>query len=402
MADRYPFVRRTGGCDAQVHSVAQSALMMLRVSHSLSVSELALYFLRLGIIGFGGPPAHIALMRTDLVEKRCWLTSEQFATDLTTANLLPGPTSTEMAIYIGYRMRGPLGALISGWCFILPAALLVGLLAWAYVTWGGLSWMQHLLYGVKPVAFALVLHGLLQMVRTTPWTPPHAVILLTAFALLQWTAIDVLLIFLLAGMAALPSLRKTTPATLFISATTITSTSIVAAPLLSVLWEFLKIGTVIYSGGFALIGVLQQTIVIRLGWLTQQQLLDAIAVGQSTPGPVFTTATFIGYLVGGASGAALATIGIFAPAFVFVLAENLLLSRLKQAPQMRRFLQGVNIAVIASLVHAAIALGSSALIDPIALLLCAAAFGALWWKKIDAHWLVGVGVLVGLSRLAIF
>jgi chromate transporter len=368
---------------------------------AISSAALARYFLRLGLIGFGGPPAHIALMQADLVEKRRWLSREQFDADLATANLLPGPTSTELAIYIGMRMHGAPGALIAGVCFILPAALIVGLLAWAYTTWGQLTWLADLLYGVKPAAFALVLHGLLQLARGTKWTAAGIGIAGASLAALLWTPIDVLLLFVLAGAAAVAtsgggvSLRAFAPVAAY--------ANIAAAPtLLSVFWEFLKIGAVIYGGGFALIGILQQSLVQQLGWITQQQLLDAIAVGQSTPGPVFTTATFIGFLLGGPPGAVLATIGIFAPAFVFVRLEQVLLARIRRTPWFRTFLNGVNLAVLASLTAAALALGRDAIVDVPAALLCAVAMLAMWWKKIDAHWIVGAGLAVGLIRLALF
>jgi chromate transporter len=370
-------------------------------TEAISPATLALYFLRLGLIGFGGPPAHIALMQADLVEKRRWLTREQFDADLATANLLPGPTSTELAIYIGMRMHGAPGAIIAGVCFILPAALIVGLLAWAYTTWGQLTWLADLLYGVKPAAFALVLHGLLQLARGTKWTAAGVCIAGASLAALLWTPIDVLLLFVLAGAAAVAasgvgvSLRAFAPIAAY--------ANIAAAPtLLSIFWEFLKIGAVIYGGGFALIGILQQSLVQQLGWITQQQLLDAIAVGQSTPGPVFTTATFIGFLLGGPPGAVLATIGIFAPAFVFVRLEQVLLARIRRTPWFRTFLHGVNLAVLASLTSAALALGRDAIVDVPATLLCAAAMLAMAWKKVDAHWIVGAGLAVGLIRLALF
>jgi chromate transporter len=271
--------------------------------------------------------------------------------------------------------------------------------------------MTRLLYGIKPVAFALVVHGILQLGSSVAWSPRSTAIALAAFAALAVTQVDVLLLFLIAGLAYAPLRRNAhmllVPAPLIAYAKIMITggavTGAVSAAML--LWEFLKIGAVIYGGGFALIGVLQQTFVEHLGWVTQRQLLDAIAVGQSTPGPVFTTATFLGYLLAGIPGAVAATVGIFSPAFVFVRLEQLLLSRLRRsrfADSFSRFLQGVNLAVLAALAHASITLGRDALTDPFALLLCTGALVALAWKKVDAHWLVGVGLLIGLSRLALF
>lgn len=363
------------------------------------------YFVRLGLIGFGGPPAHIAIMRRELVEQRGWIDDDQFGADLATANLLPGPTSTEMTIYIGYRLHGAVGAVAAGSMFILPAFVLVLLIAMAYVALGNVAWMQSLLYAIKPVALALVIAGVLQLGKSVRSDWRETVVFAAALSALLLTPVDVLLLFVLCGLLYLALkhlLRLGASTALLLPLNAYANSTGAAAPdLLSVLWVFLKIGALIYGGGFALVGILQQMLVADLGWLTQQQLLDGIAIGQSTPGPVFTTATFVGYLVGGLPGAVLATIGIFAPAFVFVLAESTLLKSLKQSALFRDFLKGVNAAVVASLVLAAGQLGRSALIDPLTLLLCAAAFVALVWKKVDAHWLVGAGLLIGVSRLAL-
>lgn len=370
---------------------------------AVTLQALAAYFFRLGMIAFGGPPAHIALMRSDLVVRRRWVASEQFDVDLATANLLPGPTSTELAIYIGMRLHGLAGALISGTCFIAPAAGAAAGLAWAYVRYGDVAWMNQLLYGVKPVALALVLHGVVQLVRGTKWNPLLVLIALAAFALLAASRIDVLLIFMLGGVAAAArSLRQhnlfnTALATL----TAYANTSAAAPPAAALLWEFIKIGALIYGGGFALVGILQQTFVEHLGWITQRQLLDAIAVGQSTPGPVFTTATFIGYLVAGLPGAIAATFGIFSPAFAFVLLERRLLHQLRNAAWFTFFLQGVGVSALAAIAHASIALGRNALTDLAAVCICAGALAASAWKKIDAHWIVGVGLIISIIRLAV-
>lgn len=363
------------------------------------------YFARLGLIGFGGPPAHIAIMRRELVEQRGWIDADQFGADLATANLLPGPTSTEMTIYIGYRLHGAAGAIGAGCMFILPAFVLVTLISMAYVAFGSVSWMQSLLYAIKPVALALVIAGVLQLgaAMRTDWR--ETVVFTAALAALLLTPVDVLLLFVLSGLLylALKRLWQLHTSTTMLAPLTAYANGIDSATpeLLSVLWVFLKIGALVYGGGFALVGIFQQLLVTDLGWLTQQQLLDGIAIGQSTPGPVFTTATFVGFLVGGLPGAVIATVGIFAPAFVFVLAESTLLKSLKQSALFRDFLRGVNAAVVASLVLASGQLGRSALIDPLTLLLCVAAFVALAWKIVDAHWLVGAGLLIGIIRLAL-
>ncbi len=368
------------------------------------------YFLRLGLIGFGGPPAHIALMRRELVEGRRWLDAEQFSADLSTANLLPGPTSTEMAIYAGHRLHGAAGAIGAGVCFILPAFVLVTLIAIAYVDNGNAAWLAVLLYAVKPVALALVVSGVLQLGKPVAANALEALVFFGGLAALLLAKADVLSVFVAGGIFYIVlvhgrSWLKSINASLLMAPLAATSSGWSRAaetvPVLLIFWTFLKIGALIYGGGFALIGVLQQLLVTDLGWLTQTQLLDGIAIGQSTPGPVFTTAAFIGYLVGGLPGAAVATLGIFAPAFVFVLLENALFGRIKNARIFRDFLKGINSAVVASLVLAAAQLGGSALPDAFTLAIAVGAFALTHWKNISAHWLVGAALLIGLTQLAV-
>ncbi len=378
-------------------------------SNRPSFAAMCAYFLRLGLIGFGGPPAHIALMRRELVEGRRWLDAEQFNADLSTANLLPGPTSTEMTIYVGQRLHGTAGAIAAGVCFILPAFVLVTLIAIAYVANGEAAWLAALLYAVKPVALALVVSGVLQLGKPVAAYAREAGIFFAALAALLFSKADVLSVFVAGGILYMALVQgrawiKRFDASMLLmpAAWSGWNRTVEAAPTLLIFWTFLKIGALIYGGGFALIGVLQQLLVTDLGWLSQTQLLDGIAIGQSTPGPVFTTAAFVGYLVGGLPGAAVATLGIFAPAFVFVILENALFGRIKNVPVFRDFLKGVNSAVVASLVLATAQLGGSALPDVFTLAIAIGAFALTHWKNIGAHWLVGAALLIGLIRLAVF
>ncbi len=367
------------------------------------LSKLALYFLKLGIIGFGGPPAHIALMRRDLVERNRWITPEQFNADLATANLIPGPTSTEMTIYIGYRLAGVLGAIVSGVCFILPAFVIVLVLSMAYAQTGNITTIDQLLYAVKPVALALIISGTVQIGQPNLKSWREWGLLIACLFAVLFVSMDVLLLFVIAGAALLVWTQGThllgLPAMFMGQAINQISDPNLT---LQVLLTFLKIGAIIYGGGFALVGILQQEVVLGTGWLTQKQLLDGIAIGQSTPGPVFTTATFVGYLVAGLPGAIFATIGIFAPGFVFVVLENKLLANIKRNPLVQIFLRGVNVAVVATIAVSAAQLSRSALVDLLTSALFVVALIALMRFKLDALWLIGAGLAIGLIRLLLF
>ncbi len=379
---------------------------MLHIQRShVTLPKLAAYFIKLGFIGFGGPPAHIAMMRADLVDRLGWVSAEDFSNDLAVANLLPGPTSTEMAIYLGYRLGGVAGAMTAGACFILPAFFIVLTLSVIYVSLGNLAVVEDLLYGIKPVALALIIAGTVQLGRPVlrgrrEWLLFFAMIVAVAFSRL-----DVLLLFAMSGLAlliansitrSLPWLAAPAGEMLTRAASYVASTD--SGLLVMVFLNFLKIGALIYGGGFALAGILQQEVVRNLGWITQQQLLDGIAIGQSIPGPVFTTAAFVGYLVAGVPGAILATAGIFAPAFVFVILERRALSGLRENPHVQTFLRGVNVAVVATIAITAAQLSRSAFVDGTTVMIGLAALTALLRLRLDAIWLVSAGLVVGVIR----
>jgi chromate transporter len=377
--------------------------MTTNQSSTVGLPQLARYFLRLGIIGFGGPPAHIALMRTDLVDKRHWVTPAQFNDDLATANLLPGPTSTEMTIYIGHRLAGVKGAVVAGACFILPAFFIVLALSIAYVQFNTTFAIDKLLYAIKPVSLALIVNGTVLLGRPVMKGWREWALLIASIALILLAPVDVLLLFVLAG-AALLLLTEGAKAFGLGSFFFMPLAQSAGDPVLALqlFWTFLKIGVLIYGGGFALVGILQQEVVLGNQWITQQQLLDGIAIGQSTPGPVFTTVTFVGYLVAGLPGAVLATVGIFLPAFVFVVLENKLFAGIKQNALVQVFLRGVNVSVVATIAVSAGQLSRSALIDPFTVVIFVAALAALMRFKMDAMWLIGIALLIGIIRFLLF
>jgi chromate transporter len=373
-----------------------------------TLRELAGLFLKLGTVAFGGPAAHISMMEDEVVRRRGWLSRAEFLDYLGATNLIPGPNSTELAIHIGRSRAGWRGLLVAGACFILPAVLIVGAIAWANVRYGSLPAAQGILYGVKPVVIAVVLQALWGLGRTALKTRLLAVIgaLSVAAAVL---GTNELLVLALAGVAAaLVSLATRrgggraravlvpgwVPGGLAAGAVAGTTASTFGLPTL--FGVFVKVGAVLFGSGYVLLAFLRADLVERLGWLTERQLLDAVAVGQVTPGPVFTTATFIGYLLGGVPGAAVATVGIFLPAFVFVALSGPLLERMRRSTTARAALDGVNVASLALMAVVTGQLARAALVDPLAGVLAAVSALLLLRWRVNSAWLVLGGAVVGL------
>jgi chromate transporter len=378
-----------------------------------TLRALAVVFLRLGITAFGGPAAHIALMEQEIVQRRRWLTRGEFLDLIAAANLIPGPNSTEVAIHVGFR-AGWRGLIVAGVCFILPAALIVGVLGWVYEQYGSLPAAEGLLFGVKPVVIAVILQALWKFAHASIRSWPLAVVAAAA-GLLTVLGTDELIVLVMAGFAvalgrrwwrrAPPDESQRAATVLGLLIATIPSAPAAAATV--GLWPlflvFLKIGSVLFGSGYVLLAFLRTEFVERRGWLTEAQLIDAVAVGQVTPGPVFTTATFIGYLVGGAAGAVVATVGIFLPAFVFVALSGPLIPRLRASPTAAAFLDGVVVASLALMVVVTWQLMSAALegfdlTQPrfwLALgLLGVSAIGLR--SRVNSAWLVVGGGLIGL------
>lgn len=370
--------------------------------------EVALLFLKLGTIAFGGPAAHIAMMEDEVVRRRRWLSREAFLDLLGATNLIPGPNSTEMAIHIGHRRAGWPGLLVAGICFMLPAALIVTALAWAYTSFGRLPRVEGLLYGVKPVIIAIVLQALWNLGRTAIKTRALALVGLAAAAA-NFLGANELLVLCATGLVVAcaqflqrrGTMGPATPLFAFLPVLPLTAAA-GAAPAtvpvsLSLLFLFfLKVGSVLFGSGYVLLAFLRADLVDRWHWLTESQLLDAIAVGQFTPGPVFTTATFIGYILAGAPGATLATIGIFLPAFFFVAISGPLIPRLRKSPLAGAVLDGVSVASLALMAVVTWHLGRSALVDwPAALLAVTSAF-ILFRFRPNSAWLVLGGACIGL------
>ena len=369
--------------------------------------EIAWLFLKLGTISFGGPAAHIALMDQEVVRKRGWLDRDHFLSLLAATNLVPGPNATEMAIHIGYVHAGWPGLIAGGVSFILPAFLICLGIGWFYLEFGSIPEIASIFYGINPVVFAIILVATYRLGKSAikSWWE----ILLGVSALMAaLIGMDEALILLAAGVAGIlvhfiPKWisHKQLPVVLFLPFVSF-------ARHFSELWSglddrlvqlglfFLKVGSLLFGSGMVLFAFIQKDVVSGYGWLTQQQLIDAIAVGQMTPGPVSSSATFIGYLVSGWQGAIVATIAMFLPSFIIVAATGPLIPRLRRSPLAQAFLRGVNVAVVALILSVSLALFKSAFIDPWTVIIGVVGLFALLFLRIDTFWLIVVGAVLGL------
>jgi len=372
-----------------------------------TVVELALLYLRLGTTAFGGPAAHIAMMDDEIVRRRNWLSREEFLDYLGLVNLIPGPSSTEMAIQIGYRLAGAAGLVIAGVCFILPAAFLVLGLAWTYVRYGALPQVGGVLYGIKAVVIAIVFQAIWNLSKTAVKSTRLAII--GALAIVgSALGLNVLIVLFGAGILSIITAMPKAPADISLSKASLgfvprllagkwVIVAVTAIPfgLLPLFFFFFKVGATLFGSGYVLLAYLRTDLVLRLHWLTDKQLLDAIAVGQVTPGPVFTTATFIGYLLGGVPGAVVATFGIFVPSFFFVALFGRLVRRMRQSKSFGSFLDGVNVGALALMVVVTWYLGRAALVDKTTIALAILSGIALIRYRINSTWLIAAGGIVG-------
>jgi chromate transporter len=372
-----------------------------------SVREIVLFFLRLGLSGFGGPAAHIALMEREAVERRAWLTREQFLDLVGGCNLLPGPSSTQVAMALGFKRRGWTGLTVAGACFILPAAQSTLALAWAYVRYGHLPQTQGLLYGAKPVMVAIVVQAIWRLGRMAlrRWTLALLGVACFAVAVVGVPPIAVLLV---AGALELLIVRQRSRqsvangfAVFSAGSGGVAATGLAgAAGLLSIALTFLKLGVVVFGSGYVLLAFLKADLVDRLHWISDQQLIDAVTAGQVTPGPLFATATFLGYLMRGWGGAAVATIAIFLPSFFMAGAVGAFAGRIRASEGAAAFLDGVNVAAVALMAQMAFVLGRAPLVDVWTWALFIVSAALLLRFRVNATWVIACGAGLGvLSQL---
>ncbi|MBE2241059.1 MAG: chromate efflux transporter, partial [Caldilineaceae bacterium] len=368
------------------------------------LAELAKLFTRLGFTAFGGPAAHIAMMHDEVVVRRQWLDEQHFLDMIGAVNLAPGPNSTEMAIHIGSVRAGWRGLLVAGACFILPAVLIVLALAWAYVEYGATPQATALLYGIKPVIIAIVLQALIRLGQSALRGPLLIAAGVAVFALYVLGINELVLLFGMGALVAAVTMARRGFAgqaallpLLSLGALSAAVEQAAAVSLTQLFLVFLKVGALLYGSGYVLLAFLRNDLVVNLGWLTDQQLLDAVAIGQFTPGPVFTTATFVGYLVAGLPGALVATVGIFLPAFCFVAVLNRLVPAMRRSPWSAALLDGVNVAALGLMAGVTWQLGRAAIFDWLTALLAISAALALFRFKINSAWLVLAGGVIGLA-----
>ena len=370
------------------------------------LTELATVFFRLGAIAFGGPAAHIAMMDSEVVNRRQWMSREKLLDLLGVTNLIPGPNSTELAIHIGYERAGWRGLGIAGVCFILPAMVIVWLLAVLYDRYQSVPQVEWLLYGIKPVIIAIVLQALWNLGKKAAKDTPTVIVGIVAIAA-YLAGFNEILVLLLLGVAVMVVKnwqigRGTTGAFVLpfpevLAQAGSATTTDASLSWVNVFLFFLKIGCVLYGSGYVLLAFLQRELVERNQWLTSQQLLDAVAIGQLTPGPVFTTATFIGYLLAGNAGAIAGTIGIFLPAFVLVWVVNPWVPKLRQFPWASGFLDGVNAASLGLMAGVTYTLGRAALVDGLTVVVAILSAIAVFRFKVNSAWLVLAGGAIGLA-----
>ncbi|MBZ5655919.1 MAG: chromate efflux transporter [Acidobacteriia bacterium] len=369
-----------------------------------SLAEIAFVFLKLGTIAFGGPAAHLAMMEEEFVRRRRWITEAEFLDRLAAANLIPGPSSTEVAIFVGQLKRGWRGLIVAGCCFIIPAAVIVSLIAWAYVRYGTLPQAAGVLYTIKPVVVAIVIQALGKLAQTGVRTSLLAVIAGLA-AVLCLLGVGPIAVLAVAGIISAASLAMKnrllalsvlgTPEIFVVPALLVTTGVAVSFGLGRLFLSFLKIGSVVFGSGYVLLPFVQSEFVERLHWLTDKQLIDAVAIGQFTPGPLFTTATFIGFVVGGWMGAAVATVGIFLPGFVLVAVSGPVIPRIRRSALASAALDGVIAGSLALMAVVTWQLAKTAIVDRMTLLVFLLSAFVLLRFRINSAWLVGAASVAG-------
>ena len=369
--------------------------------HRHRIGEIATSFLKLGLIAFGGPAAHVAIFEDEFVRRRKWISRHHFLDLIGATNLIPGPNSTELAIHIGFVRAGWPGFFLAGLCFIAPAMLIILGFSWFYVRYGEIPEIEAILYGIKPVMIAIILQAFLSLGKVALKSWLHVAFGFAALVVyfLGMHPLTILVIFgaLFFTIYVLKERFGQVHGIFCLSASIVPGILINSVPFsyTTLFFTFLKIGAVLYGSGYVLLAYLQADFVEQLGWVTEQQLLDAISIGQVTPGPLFTAATFIGYLVGGLPGGLLATLGIFLPSFIFVAISNPVIPRMRSSHSLSILLDGINVLSLGMMAAITVVLGRAALVDPVSIGIFLVAAGLLFFFKVNATWLILGGAIIG-------
>lgn len=370
-----------------------------------NLKEVVLLFLKLGFTSFGGPAAHLAILHDEVVKRRKWLDDEQFLDLVGATNLIPGPNSTEMTIHLSFLRAGWPGFFLGGISFVLPAVLMVLGLAWSYQRYGTTPQVAWVLYAVKPVVIAFIIKALWFLGKQAIKEPLMGFAAASVFVF-NLLGVDTLLLLFSVGLLVMlaktlgkiksnpPSLKSFFPLALPPAASMLSQA--ITLPVL--FFTFLKIGSVLYGGGYVLLAFLRSDFVVRLGWLSEKQLIDAIAVGQVTPGPLFTTATFIGYILAGVPGALLSTLGIFAPSFFFVAISNRFIPKMRLSAWFSTFLDGINAASLGLMAAVTIQLAQAVLVDPGSIILAGISLALVVFTRINTTWIILAAIAFGIAR----
>jgi chromate transporter len=358
------------------------------------MKEIILYFLKIGVVGFGGPMAHIAMMDEELVEKRKWASKEEYLDGLAVCNMLPGPASTQLGIYMGYIRGGITGGVLAGVAFIFPAFIMITLLSYLYFNYGAVPEVKGLLYGVNAVVIALISLSLYRMGQKSIADIKGFIIFLCSALAIYLLKVNMIVVLIMGGLLGV---------WIYYKRPTMSKQYMLVFPLFTIdaimiklFGFFIKVGAFIYGGGLVIIPFIEQEVVERLGWMTQQEFLTGISFGQITPGPVVITAAFIGYKVYGFLGAFIAAFAIFLPSFTFILIAAPYLKKVKDIPWVKAFLKGINAAVIGTILASILVLIPNALIDIWTILIAIAGFIALWKYNVNVFYCVGVAGVLGV------
>ena len=367
---------------------------------SASLAEIGRVFLKLGLIGFGGPLAHISLIQEEVVEKRTWLSEPDLLQGLALSQALPGPFSTQLGIYVGFRLRRYQGAVVAGGAFILPAFVIMLTLSWLYFRFQAIPAVQQLFYGVTPVVLAVILVSGYRLGKSVASDRTLVATVAASAALIALVSFNIILLFLLAGIFGVlaygPRRKGLGRSAACWAAVPLVLTQAHLPEVLGQLgWFFLKVGALIYGGGLVIVPFIEREVVNTFGWLTPKEFLDGLALGQMTPGPVVITATFIGYKVASYWGALVATVGIFLPSFVFIFLGAAYLEKFEHSPYVQAFLKPVNAAAVGAILGSFFTLSARSLLEPIPLALFALAVVALWRYKISFMKVAAAGAVLG-------